>query len=44
MKKRLRNEQKETSAKWGYGSMKMDGIPAYCTLVFDLELVKIAQI
>ena len=31
-------------AKWGYGSMKMDGIPAYSTLVFDLELVKIAQL
>ena len=31
-------------SKWGYGSMKMDGIPAHSTLVFDLELVKIAQI
>lgn len=31
-------------AKWGYGSRKMDDIPANSTLVFDLELVKIAQI
>lgn len=31
-------------AKWGYGSVRMDGIPAHSTLIFDLELVKIAQI
>lgn len=31
-------------AKYGYGSLKMDDIPAYSTLEFDLELVKIAQL
>lgn len=28
-------------AKYGYGSMKLDGIPANSTLVFELQLVKI---
>ena len=28
-------------AKWGYGSMKMDDIPAHSTLIFEMELVKI---
>lgn len=27
-------------AKYGYGSMKLDGIPAHSTLIFTLELVK----
>lgn len=27
-------------AKYGYGSMKMDGIPAHSTLIFTIELVK----
>jgi len=31
-------------AKYAYGSVKMDDIPAWSTLEFDLELVKIAQI
>jgi len=31
-------------AKYGYGSVKMDDIPAWSTLEFDLELVKIAQL
>lgn len=31
-------------AKWGYGGDKLDGIPAWSTLVFELELVKIAQL
>jgi len=31
-------------AKFGYGSVKMDDIPAWSTLEFDLELVKIAQL
>jgi len=31
-------------AKYAYGSTKMDNIPAWSTLEFDLELVKIAQI
>ncbi len=31
-------------AKYGYGSIKMDDIPAWSTLEFDLELVKIAQL
>ena len=31
-------------AKYGYGSTKTDGIPAWSTLEFDIELVKIAQI
>ena len=30
-------------AKWGYGSMKMDDIPAHSTLIFELELVKIER-
>lgn len=30
-------------AKWGYGAMKMDDIPAHSTLIFDLELVKIER-
>ena len=30
-------------AKWAYGSAKMDDIPAWSTLVFDLELVKIER-
>ena len=28
-------------AKYGYGSMKMDGIPAHSTLIVTLELLKI---
>ena len=28
-------------AKYGYGSMKMDDIPAHSTLIFTLELLKI---
>lgn len=28
-------------AKYGYGSMKLDGIPAWSTLCFDLELLKV---
>lgn len=28
-------------AKYGYGSMKLDGIPAHSTLVFTIELLKI---
>lgn len=31
-------------AKWGYGSMKLDGIPAHSTLIFDIELVKIERV
>ncbi len=31
-------------AKYAYGSVKTDDIPAWSTLEFDLELVKIAQI
>lgn len=31
-------------AKWGYGGTSLDGIPAWSTLEFDLELVKIAQL
>lgn len=31
-------------AKWGYGAVRVDDIPAHSTLVFVLELVKIAQI
>lgn len=31
-------------AKYAYGSVRMDDIPAWSTLEFDLELVKIAQI
>ncbi len=30
-------------AKWGYGAMKMEGIPAYSTLIFTMELVKIER-
>ena len=30
-------------AKWGYGVMKMDGIPAHCTLIFELGSVKIER-
>ena len=30
-------------AKWGYGSIKLDDIPAHSTLVFELELVKIER-
>ena len=30
-------------AKWGYGSLKMDDIPAHSTLIFELELVKIER-
>ena len=30
-------------AKWGYGSMKMDDIPAHSTLIFTLQLVKIER-
>ncbi len=30
-------------AKWGYGSMKMDDIPAHSTLIFELQLVKIER-
>lgn len=30
-------------AKWGYGAMRMDDIPAHSTLVFDMELVKIER-
>ena len=28
-------------AKYGYGSMKLDGIPAWSTLCFELELLKV---
>ena len=31
-------------AKWGYGSMKLDGIPAHSTLIFEIELVKIERV
>ena len=30
-------------AKWGYGAMKMDDIPAHSTLIFTLQLVKIER-
>ena len=30
-------------AKWGYGSTRMDDIPAYSTLIFTMELVKIER-
>ena len=30
-------------AKWGYGSTKMDDIPAHSTLIFTLQLVKIER-
>lgn len=30
-------------AKWGYGAIKMDDIPAHSTLIFELELVKIER-
>lgn len=29
-------------SKMGYGSQRVDGIPAYSTLIFELELVKIS--
>ena len=31
-------------AKFGYGSMKLDGIPAHSTLIFEIELVKIERV
>ena len=31
-------------AKWAYGSQKLSDIPAWSTLVFELELVKIANL
>ena len=31
-------------AKWGYGSMKLDGIPPHSTLLFEIELVKIERV
>lgn len=31
-------------AKWGYGGVRLDDIPAWSTLEFDLELVRIAQL
>lgn len=31
-------------AKWGYGSTRMDDIPANSTLVFEIELVKIERL
>lgn len=31
-------------AKWAYGAMKMDDIPAHSTLIFDLELIKIERL
>ena len=31
-------------AKWAYGSLKQPDIPAWSTLEFDLELVKIASL
>ena len=30
-------------AKWGYGSIRMDDIPANSTLIFTMELVKIER-
>ena len=30
-------------ARWGYGTMKLDDIPAHSTLIFELELVKIER-
>lgn len=30
-------------AKWGYGAIKMDDIPAHSTLVFEIKLVKIER-
>ena len=30
-------------AKWGYGALKMDDIPAHSTLIFTLQLVKIER-
>lgn len=30
-------------AKWGYGAMKMDDIPAHSTLIFEMQLVKIER-
>ena len=31
-------------AKWGYGSSKMEDIPAHSTLVFTMKLVKIERL
>lgn len=31
-------------AKWGYGTLKMDDIPAHSTLIFTLQLVKIERL
>ena len=30
-------------AKWGYGAMNMEDIPAHSTLIFEFELVKIER-
>lgn len=30
-------------AKWAYGPKKMEGIPAWSTLIFDIKLVKIER-
>ena len=30
-------------ARWGYGAVRMDDIPAFSTLVFEIELVKIER-
>jgi len=37
-------EGESLPALFGYGSIKMDDIPAWSTLEFELELVKIAQL
>ena len=31
-------------ARWGYGTLKMDDIPAHSTLIFTLQLVKIERL